>query len=272
MSWKISGLVWELELTHSQQSILMAMADHAEHDGSKVFPSVARISWKTGYSDRHVRRVMKDLRNMEILVLVEEATRRRPREYRIDISAGKKKPKFRGDMVSDLAIDEEVPPTDRADIDAIRGDKRDISDPSGVTSCQVRDDTGDRSGVTPESVRGDIAVSAELSLKTNETSLNQDQETFPSQDPWKKVLEIIASTYYPTRTWRDGSDWRKYWHKANYVGQRDGKHIVLCDTEEQRIWLEDRGQKIAENALAAVLGVKAEIEFVVEGEDHDRVD
>ena len=106
MSWKISGLVWELDLTHSQQSVLLAMADHAHHDGSKVFPSVALISWKTGYSDRQVRRVTSELRGLKILVLVKESNRYRPREYKIDISAGKKKEPFRADKVSALGDEE----------------------------------------------------------------------------------------------------------------------------------------------------------------------
>jgi hypothetical protein len=36
MSAKQTGLVWELDLPHNEAWVLMAMADHADHDGHNV--------------------------------------------------------------------------------------------------------------------------------------------------------------------------------------------------------------------------------------------
>jgi len=161
MSWKISGLVWEIDLTHSQQSILLAMAEHAEHDGSKVFPSVARIAWKTNYSDRQVRRVMSELREMKILVIAKESNRYRPREYKINISAGKKKKPFRADIVSSLGDEEDSTPTSRTDMGV-------IPEPSDLTPESTRADIA-------TATRADIAMSADSSLTVNESSLKDSR-------------------------------------------------------------------------------------------------
>jgi len=251
MSWKISGLVWELDLTHSQQSVLLAVADHAKHDGSDVFPSVARIAWKTGYSDRQVRRTMKDLRELGILILIKEANRYRPREYKIDISAGKKKDLFRGDKMSGLVDEEDVPPTYRADMGV-------IPEGPGLTPCQVRGDTGVRSGVTRESARGDIAMSPRTIIKDH-LKTNESVELSLSQDDWVKALIVIKQDYYRNRP----GNFNRYWNVTGYAGRHDGKFRVICMGPDQRQWLEEHGKSIAENVLVGILGERVEIEFVV---------
>src|SRR5258706_2577670 len=102
MSVKIMGLVWDLDLPHHQQSILLAMADHADHEGNRVFPSVGLVAWKTGYSPRQVIRVIKELVAIGLLVLVDER-KGRSKGYSINISAGKVKEPYRAtpDKMSD---------------------------------------------------------------------------------------------------------------------------------------------------------------------------
>jgi len=94
MSAKIMGMVWDLVLSPAERSVLLAMADHADHDGNNVRPSVALIAWKTDYSERQVQRIIGDLRKDGLLVLVRGATPTTPNHYRIDIAAGKQKPAF----------------------------------------------------------------------------------------------------------------------------------------------------------------------------------
>jgi Helix-turn-helix domain len=123
VSASLMGSVYGIELSHPQQAILLAMADHAQDDGTDVFPSIARLAWKTGYDDRQVKRIIKDLRAEGVLVEVAPPAQHRPTEYRIDLEAATKKPSFeskkaRGDI------------SDRGDIGDPRGD---ISDPPGVT-------------------------------------------------------------------------------------------------------------------------------------------
>lgn len=91
MSAKIMGKVWDLELPHNQLLVLLALADHADHEGNNVFPSLGLIAWKTGYSEQQVRRVLKALEKAKVLIAVE----RKPGKvtcYSIDLSAGKLKP------------------------------------------------------------------------------------------------------------------------------------------------------------------------------------
>ncbi len=119
------GQVFDLALSHSQAWVLLAMADHADHFGERIYPAVARIAWKTGFSERQVQRIVKQLVALGVLVMVEEATGRpgRANLYRLDFSIANLKPAFRyeserGDTLS---------PVDggRGDIQAQTGDIHD---------------------------------------------------------------------------------------------------------------------------------------------------
>ena len=96
MSVKIMGQVWDLDLPHNEQSILLAMADHADHEGNNVYPSNGLVAWKTGLSKDTVRRSKKKLESLKILVLV-RATPGQTKLYRIDISAGPVKTPFKNE-------------------------------------------------------------------------------------------------------------------------------------------------------------------------------
>jgi len=88
------GSVFDKDLTRPQTLVLLALADHADHDGRKVFPSVAYTAWKTAYSHRQVQRVMRQLQNIGVLVVVREAVGHHATEYRIELSAAKEKPPY----------------------------------------------------------------------------------------------------------------------------------------------------------------------------------
>ena len=62
------GRVWELELPHEEKWVLMALADHADHNGENVRPGVGLIAWKTDYSTRQVQRILARLRQRDILI------------------------------------------------------------------------------------------------------------------------------------------------------------------------------------------------------------
>jgi len=94
MSIKLMSQVWELQLDHPQQSILLCLCDFANDEGGNVRPSVARIAWKTGYGIRQVQNILSGLRKDNVVVLVQEATRHSPREYRIDLSVIPRKEAF----------------------------------------------------------------------------------------------------------------------------------------------------------------------------------
>lgn len=92
MSVKLMGQVFELDLPRPEAWVLMSLVDHAEHDGSKIFPSVDLIAWKTGYKRRQVQNIVRSLISRGLLVLVEEARDHRPREYRAELTGAPLKP------------------------------------------------------------------------------------------------------------------------------------------------------------------------------------
>lgn len=69
MSGKATGRVWELKLPHSEQLVLLALADHSDHNGANIFPGMRLVAWQCGYSERQVRRVLSDIIRKGYLVL-----------------------------------------------------------------------------------------------------------------------------------------------------------------------------------------------------------
>lgn len=94
MSVKLMGQVWELRLSPGQMLVALALADHGADDGSRIFPSLGRVAWKCGYSERQVRRVVRELEKAGIVVKVAEPCGGRGVEYRLDVGAGLPKPPF----------------------------------------------------------------------------------------------------------------------------------------------------------------------------------
>ncbi len=84
MSVKIMGLVWDADLPRNEKYILLAYADHADHEGESIYPSVSRTAWKTGYEERMVQRITKQLVKSGILVR-DGKGKRGTNRYRIDL-------------------------------------------------------------------------------------------------------------------------------------------------------------------------------------------
>lgn len=93
MSAKLTGQVWELDLPHKKQSVLLALADNAHDDGTNCYPGVDYLAWKTGYDRRSVQRILRELERDGLVVPVTGASggRSHELEYRIDLSKGVRK-------------------------------------------------------------------------------------------------------------------------------------------------------------------------------------
>lgn len=61
------GQVWEKDLPFNKAWVLMALADHADHQGNNVFPALPLIAWKTGYALSSIKRIVAELRDDGIL-------------------------------------------------------------------------------------------------------------------------------------------------------------------------------------------------------------
>lgn len=142
MSGKLVGRIYdEIEIKRPMQIVLVAMADHAHDDGSKVFPSLDRIAWKTGYSVRQVQRIIGALKEMGVLKVVREGTKGRSTEYRIVLSKAPKKKPFNvwkaeqakyPDKMSD-SLDDILSDDDKMSLDSTDG-SGDTGVANGVTS------------------------------------------------------------------------------------------------------------------------------------------
>lgn len=74
--------VWELDLPSTEKLVLLGFADHA-NDGGLCFPSVRRIAWKCGISERSVQRMIAGFKSIGLLDSVgnTKGGRNRPTTY-----------------------------------------------------------------------------------------------------------------------------------------------------------------------------------------------
>lgn len=158
MSVKLMAQVWTLDLGHSQQWLLLALADHA-HDDGQTHPGVRYLAWKTGYSERQVQRILHDLTNAKLLIERETATQHRATLYELNLQAAPTKAPYQG---------------------------RQNVTPGGLSGV-----TSETPGVTSEAPRGDIAMSAHPLEPSHQplTSLSADADA---------VLLYWRDTYHKT--------------------------------------------------------------------------
>lgn len=91
------GAVWDLDLPRNKTIILLAMADHADHNGNNIFPSIGLIAWKTGYSESQTRRIIQTL--VKDGILVKTIRPGKTTNYRVDLSAGTMKKPYENKKV-----------------------------------------------------------------------------------------------------------------------------------------------------------------------------
>ncbi len=151
MSAKLMGEVWGLQLSHGQQVVMLALADHAHDDGTHCYPGVPYLAWKTGYSERNVTRLLGEL---EAVGLIEAQDGKaggygNRTEYHIHVEKGDKKDEYRGDKSRRRA-------TGRAK----KGDKSDEnpdnSDKKGDNSARANTDEPSGNRQKEPSVEGAI--------------------------------------------------------------------------------------------------------------------
>jgi DnaD/phage-associated family protein len=140
MSVKVMGWVWDQDIPRDEKFVLLAYADHAEHDGSRVFPAIQKVAKKTGYSERSVQRITRKLEESGWLIpeYGQEGGRGISAHWRIPIE--------KGDILSQTE----------------KGDKRDDKRVPFETER-----------VPNDALKGDIAVSPEPSLTINKPPLRE---------------------------------------------------------------------------------------------------
>lgn len=136
MSNKLCGQVWDLALPRSERDVLMAMADNADDDGSRCYPSIDHLAWKTDYSPRQVQRAIASLKAKGIVEVEANAEGGRGRlpEYRLYLGRAERKRSW----------------------EAVKGDILSRRAPERVTSAHVKGDISGTERVTPATTKGDI--------------------------------------------------------------------------------------------------------------------
>jgi hypothetical protein len=95
MSAKLSGKVWELEMDSVEKLVLLALADHADHDGGSIHPGNDLICAKTGLSERTVSDKISKFIQRRILIPIENgAGRGYVREYRMVLDSAPRRQSF----------------------------------------------------------------------------------------------------------------------------------------------------------------------------------
>ncbi len=178
MSVKVLGVVWDaLRLKRPTDTLVMlALADHASHDGSRIFPSVRTLARMTRLSEREIQRTLRWLQGERLIHVVAEATRRRPREYRIDLAA---LAEARGDCTSphDTSRDGPRSPEGRPTVTQGVTEGRSEGDPRSPDPSEdpSKDSSRDPSLCTTPSAAGEVTF-----------------EQFREQYPKKQAMEAAA--------------------------------------------------------------------------------
>ena len=83
MGFKLEGKVWESSLPRGLKPLASRLASYADDDtGRKAYPSVGRLAWELGVSDRAVQ---MNLRKLELLSVIRKigVWRTRTNEYQV---------------------------------------------------------------------------------------------------------------------------------------------------------------------------------------------
>ena len=85
MSGLLAGKVWQSALEPHLKPLAAALADIANDDGTKIYPSVAYMAWLLGRSPRQIQAGLSELRNLKVLKVVTSTSggRGHTTEYRL---------------------------------------------------------------------------------------------------------------------------------------------------------------------------------------------
>lgn len=231
MSVKIMGMVWDLkksQVNRDEKYILLAYADHASHDGTNIFPAVATIAEKTGYSERSVQMITRSLNRRGFLV-PDGSGPHGTNKWRVPISGGMITPESMGAEIA--------PPAE-----------------SALEGCK-----NEQPGVQESPERGAEATAPDSSLtvlKPSEEPLTEDQ--IKTNRAWRSFMDAM-SIEMPKASF-DG-----FMRKTKVVGREDGILTIGTPDHYTRDWLAARLTRTAERQLVGILNEDVRVRFIVSG-------
>jgi len=189
MSIAVMSAVWGLDLAKEQKLVLLAFADHADDDGY-CWPSLARIAWKCGYTQkRTVSEIVRKLIESQIVSQVEPPHGRTPTKYHIRTHFGAQLPPFDPSVFRDAinaphAVEAEPNPLNS------QGSISE-SEPTGATNAPQAHGPVDNSsvgvrssqlGVRSGARRGAVATAPEsLTIKESKTRARAGSSSSPAR-------------------------------------------------------------------------------------------
>ena len=160
MSVKAMAWVWDQEMPRDEKFVLLAYADHADHEGYNVFPAVDSVAKKTGYTKRSIQLITKKLIESGWLI-PDGKSEYQTNKYSIPIYGGEK--------IS--------PPTN--------GD-----DDEGVKNLHEGGENSSRGGVK-KTARNVSQISPEPSFKPSIN--NHQEEPLNNNQPFSELLDAFIN-------------------------------------------------------------------------------
>jgi hypothetical protein len=68
ISYKHLNKIFEREFTHGQRLVLIGLCRYADKEGGNIYPSMARLAYDINYSEKQVKRIIKELREKQVLI------------------------------------------------------------------------------------------------------------------------------------------------------------------------------------------------------------
>jgi hypothetical protein len=242
VSVKAMTRVWELDLPHARQAVLLVMADHGNDDGASIFPSAGLIGWKAGYSKRQVQRIIDGMEADGLLIRVADARGYRPTEYRIGWDAATEKPEYEASKKGRKPRGDKMSP---------QVGRSDVAPDDGLIELEMSPQ-----GATFSPERGDI----QMSPRTLEP---------PGEPPTDEAADAASSSengpIASLRSRRDLTDLSN--RLAEGIRRNDAKAKV---SPESKAWL-DPLRLLLDVDRRTIEEVQAVIDFAVEDEFERRV-
>ena len=275
MSVHIMGLVWNCELEQNGKYVLLAYADHADHEGRSIYPSDALVAWKTGYSERQVLRIRLALIEKKIM-LRDGTSPFRTQMYRIDVDALPKRDAFQGARRGRPATKPEpesmgLPENGQKIGDMVSpiyektGDNLTPVLEKEVTSCHPEGDTAEKQ-VTSATKTGDIAMSLNPSLTIN----------LKSSILTNGILQekIGGCNYSPSDAWNASKGqlqmempkaaFDTWVRDIQLFDYQAGIFYILCGNAYTRDWLQSRLKSTVTRLLIGICNRQVEVTFVAQ--------
>lgn len=183
MSVRVMSLCYDARFgSANRKAVAVALADHADDKGANVYPSVARLAFKTELSERTVQRALRELEQIGIIVM--------------DVAGGEKGlPKSTNEWHFDLTLLRNIADGNCEIVEAETGDTESPmgSRPVSLTTRWV-------SGATPTGV----SVTPEPSINHQEPSRVRASEGSARATPaTEKYRRLVLKGDHDWQAWLD---------------------------------------------------------------------